>query len=297
MDFKKSRRPATAPSLRPRGNWYLSCLLAMADEPETLGNTSVFPPPPSAFRRFTAENAAWLALLQAHGGVACDADAVDERLAVQRTVLEAALRDTPVDKRAALILPEFDLERELLPPRIDWIEEDGGYMLYGQRWPIPDVSPSLDQLGIPRMFPDSAFDRTEVLQTILRTLLQTYFELTCDLLKPVQPYDVWVPHPLAGAPGEAPHTSPLDEAPGSLRNTTQPPAGHWTPSSHIRQRLRHMEVAIINFQYLLNELRPVQARISLEHLLEAQIERRTRATRLLRERCAAMCAELSTLSM
>ena len=152
------------------------------DAPEVLANTSVFPPPPSMYKMFTKQNVAWLAVLRKFKGEAdwthMDADA---RREAQRAVLQQAVEG--VDTLADHIPMDVDLERELLPPRIDWIEEDGGYQLFGQRWPIPDMAPSLDQLGIPRYFPESSFDRNEALNKLLRTLLQTYFEIVCDLLR------------------------------------------------------------------------------------------------------------------
>ena len=33
-------------------------------------------------------------------------------------------------------LPDFDLQLELQAPRIDWIEEDGGYLCFNEHWPV-----------------------------------------------------------------------------------------------------------------------------------------------------------------
>ncbi|WFD36849.1 hypothetical protein MCUN1_003739 [Malassezia cuniculi] len=222
-------------------------------ETETLGSTAIFPPPPAVFRRFTEANMLWLAALhdvwqerakeaasdQMEEDSAADAPAVadpwlnespERRIELQSEALKS------VSERLGVDAPDFDLAVELTPPHIDWIEQDGGYTIFGRRWPLPEVTPSLDELGITRLFPENLTDRREELQKLLRTLLQTYFELTNDLLRPMQPYDVFEPAP-AGTPG-----------------------GFWVPSSRIQDRIKHMETTVINIQYLLNQLRPHQAR-------------------------------------
>lgn len=244
------------------------------DAPEVLANTSVFPPPPSMYKMFTKQNVAWLAVLRKFKGEAdwthMDADA---RREAQRAVLQQAVEG--VDTLADHIPMDVDLERELLPPRIDWIEEDGGYQLFGQRWPIPDMAPSLDQLGIPRYFPESSFDRNEALNKLLRTLLQTYFEIVCDLLQPIRPYNIPVPASEA-------HTGAQTA---------------WIPSSHLKERIQHMETVVINFQYLLNELRPAQTRAELSALLRSQLSERRRATQYIRAKCQSIRDEIARLQM
>ena len=54
---------------------------------------------------------------------------------------------------------------------------------------------------------------------------------------------------------------------------------------------------MINTQYLINQLRPVQARATLEMLLQAQIDRRRREAQLLRRRSAAIREELARIDM
>lgn len=244
------------------------------DAPEVLANTSVFPPPPSMYKLFSKQNMAWLAVLRKYKGEAdwthLDAEA---RLEAQRTVLQRAVEG--IDALTDHIPMNLDLERELLPPRVDWIEEDGGYQLFGQRWPIPDIAPSLDQLGIPRYFPEGPFDRKDVLKKLLRTILQTYFELVCDLLQPIRPYDI--PVPAAEAHSEAQTT--------------------WIPSSHLKERIQHMETVVINFQYLLNELRPAQTRTELSALLRSQLSERRRATQHIRAKCKSIRDEIPHLDM
>lgn len=257
---------------------------AAGDAPEALGNTAVFPPPPAIYKQFTERNLAWLDVLMQHKG---DADWAaldpDARIDAQRMVLERAVQDT--DPELALQIPGIDLERTLQPPRVDWIEEDGGYQLFGQRWPIPDVAPSLEQLGIPRYFPEGPFDRAHVLGKLLRTLLQTYFDLVCDLLQPIRPYDIPVP-----APQAPPHAQ---EGAGEnvAANVT------WIPSSHLKERMRHMETVLINFQFLLNEMQPTQARTELLSILRQQLTERRQATGHIREKCRAIREEIARLEM
>lgn len=247
-----------------------------AEAPDTLGHTSVFPPPPSVYRHFTERNLAWLALLQEAKATRAPSDDADAtaRLRTQTEILAKA-----VGEGSELVPPDLDLEMELTPPNVAWIEEDGGFQLFGQRWPIPDISPSLSQLGLPDLCGvDTAGSRDyrHALHTLLHTLLQTYWELIGDLLRPVQPYDVWVP------------------APDSAEAPTQ---GTWQPSSHIQDRLKHMETTVINFQYLVNQMRPAHTREALRQLLAAQVERRRTAAAQLRAQCGAIRSELEHLTM
>lgn len=231
--------------------------------------TAVFPPPPAVFREYTQANVLWHALLherlkEAGGEAAYAAADAAERRALQ----DATLAGVAVPPGAAVAPPTIDLHA-LAPPRLDWIEEDGGYQLFGQKWPIPDEVPTLEALGIRRLFPSAPFERTEALQRLLRTLLYTYFQLTGDLLRPLQPYDV-APSVPDGAP---------------------------TSANRIQERLAHIETVVINFQFLVNELRPVQAAHALETLLTTQIERRQEQTRRLRENSTSLRAALAALQL
>ncbi|WFD25093.1 hypothetical protein MNAN1_000056 [Malassezia nana] len=240
--------------------------------PAALAHTSVFPPPPSVYRHFTKENLAWLALLQEVQASRPSTDIPHDaaaRLAAQNAILAEAAGPE-------LEPPSIDLVMELTPPNIEWIEEDGGFQLFGQRWPIPETTPSLEQLGLPDLCAATQSDMRASLHTLLHTLLQTYLELTGDLLRPIQPYNVWVPAP--GAPADA-------------------PSGTWQPSSRIQDRLKHMETTVINFQYRVNQLRPAQTREALRQLLVQQIERRRAAAQQLRAKCAAIRSEIERLAM
>ena len=217
----------------------------------------------------------------------------DERRALQTQLLTDAAARAPGDG-ALPAPPDADLH-ELMPPRVAWIEEDGGFQLFGQRWPIPETTPRLDELGIPRLFPEEPFDRAAALQTLLHTLLLTYMQLTSDLLRPIQPYTpVGPPRGAAAAnDGGAGEGGAGAGGAGADGADGAPEA----PTTRIQDHLRHLETAVINFQYLVNQLRPVQASASLEQLLAQQVARRERQTRLLRAKSAAIREEIARLSL
>lgn len=169
-------------------------------------------------------------------------------------------------------LPDFDLKRELEPPNVDWIEEDGGYTVFGQLWPIPDKTPTLEELGIPVLYPPDNADRKELLLTLLQTLLQTYREIIADLLKPAQPYDVWV--------SAVPDPSLSVEDPQQQKGTNP---GFWTQSTEAKDGLKHIQNVVANMQFLINELRPVQAKETLKLIMQMQLERRRQETKLIQE--------------
>lgn len=95
---------------------------------ETLEVASTFPHPPPRHLNFTPHNLRLLSLLQQHDAAsrspAPDPSSADYK-GKQREVLSEE-QD----------VPEWDLRQELLPPRVDWIIEDGGYEAFGDYFPV-----------------------------------------------------------------------------------------------------------------------------------------------------------------
>lgn len=255
-------------------------------------STSFFPPPPQIYKKFTKRNLRFLGTLNSHT-LSSEESPWDQlnptqRLERQNKILRHHLAESkaskddregediemaPFDEQASdTELPDFDLIKELSPPNVDWIEEDGGYTVFGQFWPIPDTTPTLTQLGIPVLYPLEGTDRKALLLTLLQTLLQTYREITADLLNPAQPYDVWVP-----AVPDA-NLTPEEQQEQVARNP-----GFWTQSTEAKDRLKHMQNAVVNMQFLINELRPVQAKETLKLIMQMQLDRRKAETKLIKE--------------
>ncbi|WFD44717.1 hypothetical protein MPSI1_003387 [Malassezia psittaci] len=279
---------------------------------DPVGNTSVFPPPPKTYEVFTEENVLWLQVLQAELDRSGQREsfrsmAPEDRRALQTQLLQDASHrdsdgaDDALRKDENVVLPDIDL-LELMPPDVSWIEQDGGYQLFGQRWPIPEATPTLEQLGIPRMFPPDPFDYVEALRTLLRTMLFTYYQLTNDLLQPIQPYEAsgGGSNPKAASGTESQELS-SNHATGEKQHE-DPEAGPITDSvtevstTRLKDHLQHLETTVINFQYLMNQLRPVQASASLETLLEEQVKRREEQTKVLRDKCASIRDAIEKLS-
>lgn len=254
-------------------------------------STSFFPPPPQVYKRFTKRNLRLLQVLNSHplveGDVPWDQLDFQQRLERQNRILSDHLRrnvgpnsgdemdeDQRDDEKAAeeYDLPDFDLKLELEPPNVDLIEQDGGYTVFGQLWPIPDVTPTLEELGIPVLYPRGNADRKELLVSLLQTLLQTYREITADLLEPAQPYDVWVP----AVP------DPNLSAEQQQQQQQQNP-GFWTQSTQAKDRLKHIQNVVVNMQFLINELRPVQAKETLKLIMQMQLDRRRNETKLIQQ--------------
>lgn len=97
---------------------------AMDEEEDNLAFTSTFPPPPPHHAQFTAANLALLALVRAAHPSPSRPDKGKQR---------EALVSAGEDEAA---LPEWDLVAELEEPRVDWIEEDGGYECFGDFYPV-----------------------------------------------------------------------------------------------------------------------------------------------------------------
>nr|CDI56001.1 related to MED7-member of RNA Polymerase II transcriptional regulation mediator complex [Melanopsichium pennsylvanicum 4] len=259
-------------------------------------STSFFPPPPQIYKKFTKRNLRYLEVLDSHklavGEAPWEELTSAQRMERQNAILtqhvstltsggkvdqggddvEMVPMDEERTKAAPVSLPDFDVQKELTHPNVDWIEQDGGYTVFGQLWPIPDVAPTLEQLGIPVLYALEGTDRKQLLLTLLQTLLETYREISEDLMKPAQPYDVWV----AAVPDA--NLTPEEQ---QQQMATNP--GFWTQSTEAKDRLKHMQNVVVNMQFLVNELRPVQAKETLKLIMRMQLERRRQETALIRE--------------
>ncbi|KAF8632972.1 hypothetical protein AX15_001569 [Amanita polypyramis BW_CC] len=156
-------------------------------------------------------------------------------------------------------VPDWPLV-QLEKPRIDWIldEPDAYYDVFGDRWFVRETIPSLAELGGHQLYPaDPSVDRRPALLTILRSILASYYALTSSLLQPPPP-----------------------------NPSTQP---DWQ---------RHVEWITVLSQNIMaaaNDLRPVQARVSLELMMKRQLEIRREETRTLHVKCDALEAKLKDL--
>ncbi|KAE8210623.1 hypothetical protein CF327_g5522 [Tilletia walkeri] len=183
-----------------------------------------------------------------------------------------------------------DLAKALAPPRVDWIEEDGYYSYFGDRWPIPEVHPTLEQQGVTRLYPDGPHDRRAILQSLLQTTLRTYLELVATLQRPPQEYLAVEEYPISPVPGagEAPPAEGGQQAPQQMQRVEV-----WR--SDAQDQWEHLRTAVINMQDTINRLRPVQARDSLKTLMQLQLDRRIAQTEHLRKKCAELQAEIATM--
>ncbi|PAV22479.1 mediator subunit med7 [Pyrrhoderma noxium] len=155
-------------------------------------------------------------------------------------------------------VPDWPLT-QLEKPRVDWIVEDGSYTVFGDTWPIKEKIPSLGEEGGHQLYPDDpTIDRRPVLISILKSMLVTYSGLIKSLLAPP-------PNPYS----------------------TDPP--EW---------VRHVEWLTILSQNIMsaaNDLRPVQARVNLEAMMERQLELRRQETVELKKKCSELSQRLAKL--
>ncbi|BGP51612.1 hypothetical protein JCM10450v2_007562 [Rhodotorula kratochvilovae] len=155
--------------------------------------------------------------------------------------------------------PRPFLRADMDPPNVEWITEDGSYAVFGETWPIDEKLPTLEDMGVAEMFDRNA-DRKSSLQSLLRTLVLTYTQLLDALLTP---------------PPSLAHPQPARSDPERLTE--------------------HMRLIAINMHYLVNELRPVQARETLKAMMRAQIDLRRAKTAAIKQKCTEITSTLSTL--
>ncbi|UZJ54353.1 hypothetical protein CBS101457_003673 [Exobasidium rhododendri] len=177
-------------------------------------------------------------------------------------------REANVEEIARVLpVPDWDVLLTMDPPRVDWIEEDGYYTCFGDRWPVEDRLAGLQEMGMRQFYADESKDRRAAMMTILRTLLKSYLGLVDILLETPQEY-------LAST--QIPNTDQIIQ---SWRFVSQ-------------DKAKDINDLSINFMHLLNEMRPLQAKEELMMLLKRQLRRRREETELIKLQCQAMRAEL-----
>ncbi|KAF9503898.1 hypothetical protein BS47DRAFT_1386358 [Hydnum rufescens UP504] len=162
-------------------------------------------------------------------------------------------------------VPAWDLTT-LEPPRADWIVEEGGYETFGDLWLIPERHPTLEEGGVTQLYPKGT-DHRPALQKLLQTLLLEYHSLVGALLIPPPPM---------------------------LPDVPQEPL--WA------KHIDWIGLVALNMVAAVNELRPIQARGTLELALKNQLAARREETRAIHalwddRKCDALTATLATLRL
>ncbi|KAJ1310131.1 hypothetical protein OPQ81_006876 [Rhizoctonia solani] len=227
------------------------------DEPGEIQST--FPTPPAHYIRYTNANLQLLNQLKAKLGP----DAPPHHPASDDLPYPdiQAIRQQHNLLPDARDVPDWDL-LELQPPRVDWIVEEGGYSTFGDHWAIPERQPTVEEIGMRQLYPaDPNVDRRPYLQQLLHTLLHNHFEMLGALLDPP-------PIPTQADP---------EPKPAWLRLT------EWT------------EVVGVNMIMAVNDLRSLQARATLEGMMETQVRNRRDDARAINERCNAIETMLERL--
>jgi len=186
-------------------------------------------------------------------------------LGLLRSRLSGQPTDEPIsldDQRSALQdqkeVPEWPLT-QLEKPRVDWILEEGSYTVFGDTWFVKEKIPPLEESGVLQLYPsDPSVDRRPALHSILRSLLAGYLDL--------------------------------------LSSTTAPPPVGSNPAEPEWVRLiEWMNLAGQNMLAAANDLRPVQARVSLEIMMRRQLELRRAETQAIHGKCDALETQLAEL--
>ncbi|KAH9964250.1 MED7 protein-domain-containing protein [Russula dissimulans] len=155
-------------------------------------------------------------------------------------------------------VPEWPLT-SLEKPRVDWIREEGHYSVFGDTWFIKETIPTLGEVGGHQLYSeDAAADRRPALLIILKTILVTYSSFLGALIAP--------------PPSAA---------------SSAPPEWH--------RQMEWITVLAQNVMAAANDLRPVQARASLELMMKRQLEHRREETRAIHEKCHSLETQLAQL--
>ncbi|MCO5585167.1 hypothetical protein L7F22_039099 [Adiantum nelumboides] len=258
---------------------------------------SLLPPPPSTFSRFSRENIARYNVMKEAKENDLKNSEFDwensepaERIARQKVILEtvSAAKEREMKEKtesveeekelaigsSLLPVPNWDILLAMEPPNVDWIKEDGYYSCFGDRWPVEESLPSLQEMGMAQIYPTSEneeMDRPAILTSLLRTLLKSYLRLIDTVLSPPQAY---------------------------LSTQNDPNTGQITNQEWLfttQDKARQINDISINFMHLLNETRPLQAREQLRDLMRDQLNNRKQEANLMRLQCQAIRAEIQSI--
>jgi hypothetical protein len=156
-------------------------------------SASLFPPPPPSYKNFTPLNLHFHSVLTQHWPARGskeeetlyrdDQSTGDEpegwtpRLKLQRRILlthASSLDSLPDSVRslhpelttdeglrdAIVSLGRLDLKLEMDPPDLEVLKSEkvGGYMVFGQWWPIPPKESGLEEAGVRKLYDDETLD-------------------------------------------------------------------------------------------------------------------------------------------
>jgi len=105
------------------------------DESENIALGSAFPLPPPHHAKFTAHNLRLLGLLTSAEASSSSSFPSSSSPSSAKGKQREILKDEED-------VPDWDLEIELKEPRVDWIEEDGQYEVFGATYFVSSTFPS-----------------------------------------------------------------------------------------------------------------------------------------------------------
>ncbi|KAI7903083.1 mediator complex, subunit Med7 [Cokeromyces recurvatus] len=85
------------------------------------------------------------------------------------------------------LIPEFQLEA-LEPPKPPTDE----YTVFDQKWQINDRLPTLEELGVKQLYPESSIDRVKELKKLNRSLIVQFLDLLDVLVKKPDEFGVYI---------------------------------------------------------------------------------------------------------
>lgn len=245
---------------------------AIAAEQQEVKNP--FPTPPAYWMRYTPENLRLLGVLKEKLGHGEEWIRTRDQKDDEENVDQEALLSEET------LLPSFPL-LELEPPRLDWVLEQEEYSSFGELYPTNEITqvfpPGLDKLH--NLEPGT--DRRPQLRQLLVSLLNAYHKLLSDVLEPVPSGYHRPPSPSRLDAGGDPS--------GMNGNVEWPPPLNWEAT------ILWIRTLVLNLGWMVNEFRPIQARMTLESMMQRQIETRREETRMIHGKCDELEKTLADL--
>ncbi|WRT64378.1 uncharacterized protein IL334_001310 [Kwoniella shivajii] len=155
------------------------------------------------------------------------------------------------------------LKGKLEKPIAGWVEEDGRWMCFGNMYTTKPEIPTVESIGIPKMFHSSPSPQ-ESLPTLLSSFLHTILLL-------------------------------LDVLTSSARTPDELMHSGWAHEGD--QYIQHLSNLAATMMITSNQLRQTQSESTLVMMMEKEVEERKKQTDLLKRKCKEIAGNIRKLKM
>ncbi|WWC86476.1 uncharacterized protein L201_001353 [Kwoniella dendrophila CBS 6074] len=213
---------------------------------------TLFPPPPAYWQSFTETNInRYETLTGINSFFREDKDKIDDKDKENKIDLNEDEKNE---------LEELNLRLE--KPNVDWVNDDGRWMCFGNMFTTEPNIPTVESIGLPPMFHSNGKQPEETLPNLLSSFLHTILLL-------------------------------LDALTTSARTPNELMHHGWAHEGD--QYIQHLSNLAATMMINSNQLRGIQSESTLILIMEKEIEERKKQTELLKTKCKEIASNIKKL--